>query len=80
MKSPSNRWLLAEYRWGLAKLACKYDRREDASRFSGEALLLYEQAAAELPRRLAYQQVLAARKAELGNVSTCEETARETDQ
>jgi tetratricopeptide (TPR) repeat protein len=80
MRSPSNRWLLAEYRWGLAKLACRYDRREDAARFSGEALLLYEQAAAELLRRLAYQEVLAARKAELGNVSTCAEPAKETDQ
>jgi tetratricopeptide (TPR) repeat protein len=80
MKSPTNRWLLAEFRWGLAKLACKYHRREDAARFSGEALLLYEQAAAELPRQLAYQQVLAARKAELVNVSTCAEPARETNQ
>lgn len=80
MESPSNRWFLAEFRWYLAGLACQYGRREDAAQFSGEALSLYEQSAAELPRRLDYQKILAARKAELGNVSTCGEPAKQTGQ
>jgi tetratricopeptide (TPR) repeat protein len=71
MASPSNRWFLAEFRWYLAGFACQYGRRAEAAQFSGEALSLYEQSAAELPRKLEYQTILAARKAELANVSTC---------
>ncbi|MGH8246189.1 MAG: tetratricopeptide repeat protein, partial [Gammaproteobacteria bacterium] len=70
MKSPENRWKLAEYRWGLAKLASRYGRMEEATRFSAEALRMYEQVAAELPKNRAYQNRLAARKAEIGNFTT----------
>jgi tetratricopeptide (TPR) repeat protein len=80
MTSPFSRWFLAEFRWNLALLACKYDRPQDAAQFSAEAISLYEQAAAEQPNHLEYQKTLSARKAELAKVSSCGDAAKQADQ
>ena len=70
---------LADFRWGVARVALRYGRLEEAKRFSFEAMVLYEQVATEMPHNLAYQQKLAARKAELGNFSNRAEPPKDKE-
>jgi tetratricopeptide (TPR) repeat protein len=79
-KSQTGLWSLAEFRWGLANFARRYARFEESVRLSSEALVLYGQVAAERPDNLAYQQILAARKAELVNFSTHAEPEKDANQ
>jgi serine/threonine protein kinase len=67
-KTTDGRWNLALFRWELAKLASRYGWFDDAARYSGEAIKLHEQIAAERPNYKAYQETLAARKAEQGKL------------